>query len=241
MLGLVRFLVALEMLLLPVWAGAMCIRAAPWESGISNLRFFASRLWRAAWAVLAAAAVTAVLGALAEELLVAPALECQAAALAFLVLLAGVAAVVQRAAGPRAAQVATALIGWLLLAGIILVGPAAELVHGPVQAALVRLAVHANPLVVAERTLGLDWLHQGLTYRLTPLGESFGYLLGDVAWWKTALGHLFVGSGLLVFGASGWRRHTMPPGCGAGNAGRVMTSQSGLDPQVTPSPRTPRR
>jgi hypothetical protein len=68
---------------------------------------------------------------------------------------------------------------------------------------LVRGAVHANPLVVAERTLGLDWLHQGLTYRLTPLGESFGYLLGDVAWWKTALGHVFVGSGLLAFGAGG--------------------------------------
>jgi hypothetical protein len=127
-------------------------------------------------------------------------------ALGFLVFLAGVAGVTDRAAGPRAAQVTTTLIGWLILAGIILVGPAVELAQGPAQGPLVRLAVNANPLVVAERGLGLDWLHQGLTYRLTPLGESYGYLLGDVAWWKTALGHFFVGSGLLVFGATGWRR-----------------------------------
>jgi len=204
--GLIRCLVALEMLLLPAWAGAMCVRLAPLESGISNLRSSGSRLWRASWAVLVAAGATAVLAALAEEPMVAPALESQAVAMAFLVLLAGVAAVIDRAAGPRVAQMTTALVGWLVLAGILLVGPAAELVQGPAPGALVRLAVHANPLVVAERSLGLDWLHQGLTYRLTPLGESFGYLLGDVAWWKTALAHVFVGSGLLVFGATGWRR-----------------------------------
>jgi len=205
-LGLVRFLVALEMLLLPAWAGAMCVRPAALESEIPNLKSAGSRLRRASWAVVLAALVTVILAALAEPPMVAAALESQATALGFLVLLAGIAAVIDRAAGLRAGQMATTLIGWLVLAGIILVGPLAELVQGPVQGVLVRVAVHANPLVVAERTLGLDWLHQGLTYRLTPLGESFGYLLGDVAWWKTALAHLFVGSGLLVFGATGLGR-----------------------------------
>jgi hypothetical protein len=146
------------------------------------------------------------LAALAEEPMVGPALESQVAALGFLALLAGVAGVTDRRLGPRAAQVATALIGWLILAGIVLVGPLADLMQGPAQSAIVRFAAHANPLVVAERGLGLDWLHQSLTYRLTPLGESYAYLLGDLAWWKTALGHFFVGSGLIVFGATGLRR-----------------------------------
>ena len=56
-----------------------------------------------------------------------------------------------------------------------------------------------NPLVVAEYELGLDWLHAAMTYRLSPLGDSYSYLLRDAAWWKTMLAHLFVGSGLLVF------------------------------------------
>ena len=206
MLALTQFLVALEMLLLPLWAGAICTRPAPLQSGISNLRSAAGRLGRASWAVWLVAAATVILAAVAEEPRVGPALESQALALGFLVLLAGVAGVTERAAGPRAAQVVTAFFGWLLLAGVIVVGPLAELVQGPVQAAIVRVAAHANPLVVAERGLGLDWLHQGLTYRLTPLGESYGYLLGDLAWWRTVLGHFFVGSGLLVFGATGLRR-----------------------------------
>ena len=205
-LAIVQFLVALEMMLLPAWAGAMCIRPAPLESEIPDLRSSLSRLARASWGLALAALVTVALAALAEGPAVAAALEAQAVAMGFLVFLAGTATVVQRAAGPRAAQVAATLIGWLLLAGIILVGPLAELVQGPAQGSLVRFTVYANPLVVAERTLGLDWLHQSLTYRLTPLGESFAYLLGDVVWWKTALAHLFIGSGLLVFGATGWRR-----------------------------------
>jgi hypothetical protein len=205
-LALVRFLVALEMLLLPLWAAAMCVRPALLKSEISNLQSAGSRLWHASWAVLLMAAATLALAALAEEPAVAGALESQAVAMGFLVLLAGVAGAIDRTVGPRAAQIATTLIGWLLLAGIILVGPAAELMQGAAQGAIIRFAAHANPLVVAERALGLDWLHQGLTYRLTPLGESYGYLLGDLAWWKTALGHFFVGSGLLVFGAAGLRR-----------------------------------
>ena len=99
----------------------------------------------------------------------------------------------------KAAQILTALLGWLILGAMILAGPLAEMLQGDAQAALVRTVVHSNPLLVAERELGLDWLHQGWTYRLTPLAESFGYLLGDVACWKTMLAHLFIGSGLLVF------------------------------------------
>jgi hypothetical protein len=205
-LALIRFVVALEMLLLPLWAGAMCVRHGPLEPEIPRLKSAVFRLWRASWAVALAAAVTVALAALAEEPMVGPALESQVAALGFLALLAGVAGVTDRRLGPRAAQVATALIGWLILAGIVLVGPLADLMQGPAQSAIVRFAAHANPLVVAERGLGLDWLHQSLTYRLTPLGESYAYLLGDLAWWKTALGHFFVGSGLIVFGATGFAR-----------------------------------
>jgi hypothetical protein len=145
-------------------------------------------------------------------------LEVQAVAAGFVILLAGTAAVLARAAGPLAAQMLTTMLGWLLLAGIILAAPLVELTHGPLQAEIVRVVAHANPLLVAERELGLDWLHQGLTYRLTPLGESYGYLLGDLAWWKTALAHLFVGSGLLVFGATGRRcgKRTAVAGSGDG-------------------------
>ena len=122
-----------------------------------------------------------------------------------------------RLAGERAAQVLTALLGWLILGAMILVGPLAEMLKGDAQAALVRAVVHSSPLLVAERELGLDWLHQGLTYRLTPLAESFGYLLGDLAWWKTTLADLFVGSGLLVFSIGRAERKTRNPERGTRN------------------------
>ncbi|MBM4020447.1 MAG: hypothetical protein FJ288_19370, partial [Planctomycetes bacterium] len=234
MLPPLQFLVALEMLLLPAWAGAMLagraachpfaplrIRAAtarerrrraacattllPHGRG-SDPKLIPAGLARAAAGVAVAAVALLAMAAFAEGPALAAAAAAQAVALAFLVLLAGIAVAAGRAAGPRAAQVLTALLGWLILAGIILAGPAADLLEGPAKDALVRFAVHANPLVAAERELGLDWLHQDLTYRWTPLGESYGYLLGGVAWWKTALAHLFVGSGLAVFGAAGGRR-----------------------------------
>ena len=203
MLSAVRLLVALEMLLLPAWAGVMCVRRAAMESRGLGLRSAAGCLGRAAVAVAAVAMVVLAAALFPQGPAVAEALQSQVVAMGFLVLLAGIAVAADRAAGPRAAQMITALAGWLLLAGVILAGPLADLLQGPAQAALLRLAAHANPLVVAERELGLDWLHQDITYRLTPLGESFGYLLGDLAWWKTALGHVFVGSGLLAFGAKG--------------------------------------
>jgi len=74
-----------------------------------------------------------------------------------------------------------------------------ELVDAPVKEPLVRTLVYANPLIVAEHELGLQWLHQSLTYQLTPIGESYAYLFGALAWWKTFLAHLFIGSGLFVF------------------------------------------
>jgi hypothetical protein len=209
-LSAVRLLVALEMLLLPAWAGVMCVRRAAMESRGLGLRSAAGRLGRAAVAVAAVAMVVLAAALFPQGPAVAEALQSQVVAMGFLVFLAGIAVPADRAAGPRAAQMITALAGWLLLAGVILAGPLADLLQGPAQAALLRLAAHANPLVVAERELGLDWLHQDITYRLTPLGESFGYLLGDLAWWKTALAHLFVGSGLLVFGATGGRRRASP-------------------------------
>jgi len=213
LLSAVGLLVALEMLLLPAWAGVMCVRRAARESAghgsprrpreALGLRSAVGRLGRAAVAVAAVAMVVLAASLPPEGPAVAEALQSQVVAVGFLVLLAGIAVAADRAAGPRAAQMITALAGWLLLAGVILAGPLADLLQGPAQAALLRLAAHVNPLVVAERELGLDWLHQDITYRLTPLGESFGYLLGDLAWWKTALGHVFVGSGLLAFGAKG--------------------------------------
>jgi len=201
LLSAVGLLVALEMLLLPAWAGVMCVRRAARESAGHGSAV--GRLGRAAVAVAAVAMVVLAASLPPEGPAVAEALQSQVVAVGFLVLLAGIAVAADRAAGPRAAQMITALAGWLLLAGVILAGPLADLLQGPAQAALLRLAAHVNPLVVAERELGLDWLHQDITYRLTPLGESFGYLLGDLAWWKTALGHVFVGSGLLAFGAKG--------------------------------------
>ena len=92
---------------------------------------------------------------------------------------------------------------------MILTGPAMDLSRGGLQETVVRLTVHANPLVVAESQMGLDWLHAGLTYRLSPLGDSYSYLLRDVAWSKTMLAHLFVGSGLVVFSLG--RRRSFSP------------------------------
>jgi len=189
-LALIQMITAAEILLAPLWVGVMSVRPA------------SSRALR--WARLPApmifvAVILVGLGAMAEPSVVGEVLASQAVAVGFLILLAGMAAVAERAAGPRAAQGFTAVLGGLVLGSMILAGPAAELLSEPVRSMVVRAAMHVNPLVVAERTLGLDWMHQGLTYRLTPLGESFSYLFRDLAWWKTLLGHVFIGSGLLVF------------------------------------------
>jgi hypothetical protein len=188
--ALLHMLVAVEMLLLPIWAGVVMAR-----SGVNVGR----RLALLPAAVVVVAVGLLVLAAVAEERPVAAVLRAQVVALGFLVFLAGVAAVMDRLAGPHAAQIATALAGWTLVAGIILAGPVAGLVTGSWRDLVVRVAAHTNPLLVAERELDLDWLHQTLTYRLTPLGESYGYLLGDLAWWKTFLACLFVGSAMVVF------------------------------------------
>ena len=198
MLSVIQMLVAVEMLAMPAWVGAAVLRP-PDGLGV--------RLARALAAVVVAAAILVMLAAVADRKVVWPVLQTQGVAIGFLVLLAGVGVVLSRLVGERAAQVLTALLGWLILGAMILAGPLAEMLQGDAQAALVRTVVHANPLLVAERELGLDWLHQGWTYRLTPLAESFGYLLGDVACWKTMLAHLFIGSGLLVFGVGRWQRH----------------------------------
>jgi hypothetical protein len=201
MLGLIRMLVAVEMLALPAWAAAVMVRPGGSRQDGLDPRPVLARLFRAPAPVVLLAAVLIGLAAFAEGPAVGEVLRTQAVALGFLLLLSGLAVGLDRLAGPVAAQVLAMLLGWVIVGGIILVGPAADLAQGPLQSALIRFAVHANPLVVAERELGLDWLHQTLTYRLTPLGESFGYLVRDLSCWKTALGHVFVGSGLLVFGA----------------------------------------
>jgi len=203
-LAVIQMLTAVEMLLLPVWAGAAVVRSSDARSQPLDGRSLARRLCRVpAPAVLAAAALLAL--AALDHGPVAGVLRSQVVALGFLVLLAGLAVLLDRAACPSRAQIITALAGWALLAAFILAGPAADRVGGDQQAGLVRLVVHANPLVVAERELDLDWLHMALTYRLTPLGESYGYLVGDLAWWKTFLAHVFVGSAFLVFGSTGGR------------------------------------
>jgi hypothetical protein len=188
--ALLHMLVAVEMLLLPIWAGLVMARPA-----VSLGR----RLALLPAAVVVVTAGLLVLAAVAEERPVAAVLRAQVVALGFLALLPGIFTVMDRLAGPRAAQIVTALAGWTLVAGIILAGPVAGLVTGSWRDTVVRVAAHANPLLVAERELDLDWLHQTLTYRLTPLGESYGYLLGDLAWWKTFLACLFVGSAMVVF------------------------------------------
>ena len=201
MLALIQMVVAVEMLLLPLWVGAVFVR--PPESA-------AVRLARLPAAGVVVAILLIGLAAFADPPRVGEVLQTQSLALGFAVLLAGVAAAADRAVGPRAAQGLTVLVGWLVLGGVVLAGPLTELLHDPTRAVLIRGVVHANPLVVAERSLGMDWLHQELTYRLTPIGESFGYLLRDVAWWKTLLAHTFVGSGLLVFCLPRSRQKSQP-------------------------------
>jgi len=101
-------IVAVEMLLLPPWVGAAMV-GPPESAGL--------RVARGPAPVILAAAVLVVLAAVAGEGLVAPVVRTQAVAVGFLVLLAGVALAVERLAGARPAQAATALVGWAILAG----------------------------------------------------------------------------------------------------------------------------
>ena len=188
--SLIEMLVALQMLLLPAWVGAALVR--PPES-------LGRRLLVCACAMVAAAVVLLALAALVSWEAVAAVLRSQAVAAGFFVLLVGVASAVGRAGAPRATQMITMLVGWLVVAGVIVAGPLAELADPWLKEPLVRTVVYANPLVAAEHELGLKWLHQNLTYRLTVIGESYSYLFTGLAWWKTVLGHVFVGSGLFVF------------------------------------------
>jgi len=199
-----RFIVALEMLLLPVWVGVACVRPP---------RALGLRLVLAPAPVLLVAAALVVLAAVGGDGLDAgPVLRSQSVAVGFALLLAGMAAFADRLAGPRVAQFTTAVVGWAVVAGVILAGPVPEVLDGAAQAAVARVLVHGNPLVVAENELGLNWLRQDLTYRWTGLGESYSYLFGHVAWWKTLLAHVFVGSGLAVFSI---RRGDGPPSGGS--------------------------
>ncbi len=225
--GVVEAAVALEILLLPVWAGAVCARPWPEDGGPrpsgagasagagrrlgagTDAGAVAARLVWTVGPVALAAPVLAVLGAAGGGPSAAAVLRSQAVAGGFAVLVGGLALLVQRLAGPRAAQCLAAVGGWTVLAAVVLAGPVVPLVAGPMKTALVRGVVAANPLVAAEGELGLAWLRADLTYRLTPLGESYGYALAGLAWWKTLLAHLFVGSGLAVFSI---RRPTAPAG-----------------------------
>jgi hypothetical protein len=185
-----QFVVAVEMLLLPVWVGAVAVRP---PAGLGR------RLVAAPVPVVAAAAVLVVLAAVGDDVPGPAVLRTQTVAVGFALLLGGLAALLDRLAGPRAAQFLTAVLGWGLLAGVLLAGPVVGMLPEPLKTAAVRAVVHGNPLVVAEESLGLPWLRQGLTYRWTGLGESYRYLFGHPAWWKTFLAHVFVGSGLAVF------------------------------------------
>lgn len=194
--SLINMLVAVEVLLAPAWAAGLAVRPPDGR---------ARRLARAAVAFVAMAVALLGLGFLAGEGMAARALASQAVVLGFVLALAGLAAALERFAGPRAVQAMTALAGWLLVATIFLVAPLAQLSEE--KATLVQAAVYSNPLVVAEHALGFDWMHRTLTYQLTPLGESYAiYYASGIAWWKTALGYVFVGSALLVFGATGLGR-----------------------------------
>ena len=196
MLVLIRMLVALEMLLVAPWVGAV-VAGGPGRRG--------RRLAQAPAAVILLTGVLFVLGGLAGGDAPLSVLKAQAVALAFAAAVSGAAMAGQRAAGPRFGQMLATLLGWAVVASVLWAGPAADLLEGPAVEALVRAAAHANPLLVAERELGLDWLHQDLTYRLSPLGESYSFYIRGLAWWKTALGHFFVGSGLVVFALPGRR------------------------------------
>ncbi len=185
-----QLVLALEILLLPVWAGAVAVRPP---------KGLALRLVLAPVPVVPAAAVMILLAAVGGDVAGPAILRTQTVAVGFALLLGGLAAFLDRLAGPRAGQFLTAVLGWVLVAGVILLGPVVGLLPDALKPAVVRAAVHGNPLVVAAEALGLPWLHQGLTYRWTGLGESYQYLFGDPAWWKTFLAHVFVGSGLAVF------------------------------------------
>jgi len=185
-----QLVVALEMLGLPLWVGAV---------GVPPPTGRVRRLIGAVAPVGLVAVGLLLAGAIADGPVAATVLRTQTLAVGFALLLAGLAAFLDRLAGPRAAQFLTTILGWTLVAAVIPAGPVAGVLDDPLKTALVRLVVHADPLVVAERELGLAWLHQGLTYRWTGLGESYGYLVGHLAWWKTFLAHVFVGSGLAVF------------------------------------------
>ena len=190
MAPLIQMIVAAEIMLLPAWVGAVFVR--PTAS-------VAARAARTPAVVVLVTAVVAALAAMAEDVPLVGVFRSQAVAVGWVVFLTGTAAVLERLAGPRPAQVLTALLGWTVVGAMILAGPVAEMVGEPAKAAVVRAVVHANPLLVAEQELGLRWTHQALTYRWTPLGESYDYLFGHLAWWKTLMAHVFVGSALLVF------------------------------------------
>jgi hypothetical protein len=187
---LVQLVVAVEMLLVPAWAAA---------AGVSPPASMARRLGRVLAPVVVVGVAVVVLGAIGGEGLAWGAVEAQAVAIAFAVLVAGLAQAAERLAGPRAAQGLAAVAGWLILGGVVLGGPAAKLADEPMRTAVVQLLAGGNPLIMAERQLGADWLHANLMYVLTPVGEDYSYLLRELAWWKTAMWYLFIGSGLLVF------------------------------------------
>jgi hypothetical protein len=189
-LAMIRLVVALEMLALPVWVGGVLARPG---AGLG------SRILRLPSAVVLLAGPLLVMAALKDGATAVGVLRTQAVALGFLVFLAGLGVLVGRVAGPRAAQVLIALVGWGVVGSVVWAGPIVALLEGPAQAMAAQVAVHGNPLVVAEQELGLVWLRQDLTYRISPFGESYSYLVPGVAWWKTLLAHLFIGSGLLVF------------------------------------------
>jgi len=189
-LPLIRMVVAIEMMALPVWAGAVLARPG---AGLGW------RLARLPAAVVLLAGALLVMAALVDGATAVGVLRTQAVALGFLVFLAGLGVLVERVAGPRAAQWIVALAGWIVVGSVVWAGPMLALLEGPAQAMAAQVAVHANPLVVAEQELGLVWVRQDLTYRISPFGESYSYLVPGIAWWKTLLVHVFVGSGLLVF------------------------------------------
>lgn len=194
--SLVEMLVAIEVVLAPVWVGA-AFAGPPAGIGI--------RAARTAVAVALVGAGLLVAAVAAGGGAAAGTLRAQAVVLGFVLLLMGWGACMERVAGPRATQMTTVLVGWLLVGTIFLAGPLVQMAGD--KAAISRAAVYVNPLVVAEHAMGLDWLHRGLTYRWSPLGESYAiYYASGLSWWKTVLGYVFVGSGLLVFGGAGLRR-----------------------------------
>ncbi len=201
MLGLLRLIVALEVLLLPLWAGLEGLTPPAGQRD--------RRLVRLPAPLVVVTGLLFMGGVLVGGEAVVGVLKAQLVALGFLVLLAGVTASAERVAGSRAAQGGAALVGWGLVAAVFPAGALAGLLDGPAAEGLVRAVVHGNPLVVAEEALGLAWLHQDVTYRMTPLGESYGFLAGQPAAWSTCLAHVFVGTGLLVFS---WRRRGVAAG-----------------------------